>query len=187
MSFVATDSTKEPRSWSVGPVKFQLMTWNAEVTDTSGTITADRLKRLDHILIDGFMTHTAAPTFSGNVATLAMTVAGTPTKASVVIQDLTYTADTAGFAGNSITIEYTAGGTAGAEVVSVVGNAISVQIEDGVSTATQIKAAVDGDVSAAALVDVAISGTGSNPQDIVDPTALAGGFGAAGTVLCIGI
>ena len=91
-------------------------------------------------------------------------------KASKVIQDLTFTADSWGIA--DISIEYTTGGTAGSEVVSVVGHAISVQIESGVSTATQVKAAIDGSTPAAALVDVVISGTGSNPQVAVAPTTL---------------
>lgn len=96
--------------------------------------------------------------------------------ASLVVQDLTYTADTAGTGGNAITIAYTTGGTAGAEVVSVVGNAISVQIESGVSTATQIKTAVDASGPASALVNVTVSGTGSNAQTApVAATNLAGG------------
>lgn len=96
-------------------------------------------------------------------------------KASLIVQDLTYTADTAGTAGNSITIAYTAGATAGAEVVTVVGSAISVQIETGVSTATQVKTAVDASITAAALVDVSVSGTGSNAQVTAAVTPLAGG------------
>lgn len=95
--------------------------------------------------------------------------------ASLVVQDLTYTADTAGAAGNSITIAYTTGGTAGSEVVSVVGSAISVQIQSGVSTATQVKAAVDGDAGAAALVNVAITGTGGTAQVAAAAAALTGG------------
>lgn len=86
-----------------------------------------------------------------------------PLLAAVTIQDLIYTAKASG--GEAITIAYTTGGTAGSEVVTVVGNAISVQIESGVSTATQVKAAIDGDVDAAALVDVeVVTGQESNPQ-----------------------
>src|SRR5579872_3244840 len=58
--------------------------------------------------------------------------------ANIQIQDINYQAVTAGASGNSVTIAYTTGGTAGQEVVSVVGNAISVQIASGVSTAAQI-------------------------------------------------
>ena len=97
-------------------------------------------------------------------------------KAAWVVQDLTYTAASIGTAGNSITIAYTAGGTAGSEVVTVVGNAISVQIQSGVSTATQIRDAVLASAPATALVSVSISGTGSNTQTApVSATNLAGG------------
>lgn len=65
---------------------------------------------------------------------------------------LLYTAVTPGTTGNSITIEYTSGGTAGSEAVTVVVNAISVQIEVGVSRAAQIVSAVNGYPAAAALV-----------------------------------
>lgn len=95
--------------------------------------------------------------------------------ATLVVQDITYDADTRGTAGNSITIEYTGGATAGAEVVSVVGTAISVQIENGVSTANQIKTAVDNFSAAAALVDVTVSGVGGNAQNTAAATPLATG------------
>jgi hypothetical protein len=94
---------------------------------------------------------------------------------SLVVQDLTYTADTAGEAGDLISITYTGGGTAGSEVVSVVGNAISVQIQTGVSTATQVKAAVDADVTASALISVAITGVGATAQVVAAAAFLAGG------------
>lgn len=98
--------------------------------------------------------------------------------ASLVVQDLTYTADLRGTAGNSITIAYTAGGTAGAEVVTVVGSAISVSIDvtpvTG-STADQVKTAVDASVAASALISVAVSGTGSDVQAAAAATPLANG------------
>ena len=49
----------------------------------------------------------------------------------------------AGSAGNSITISFTTGGTAGSEVVSFIGSAISVQIESGVSTAADIVTSIN--------------------------------------------
>lgn len=103
------------------------------------------------------------------------TIAVSAVKASAVIQDLTFLADTAGAAGNAITISYVTGGVAGAEVVNVSGSDIEVEIEEGVSTATEIKAAIDGDAGAAALVDVSISGTAGNAQDLQAVTNLAGG------------
>lgn len=97
-------------------------------------------------------------------------------KASVTIQDLFYEADVPGEdPGNNITITYTPGATAGAEVVSNVGPAITVQIENGVSTATQVKAALDAFGTFAANANVTISGSGSNPQTVQGPTSFTGG------------
>lgn len=95
---------------------------------------------------------------------------------SLSIQDINYQAVATGTGGNAITIAYTTGAVAGAEVVTVVGNAISIQIASGVSTATQIKTAVDASAPAAALVTTAIYGVASNKQTApVSPTNLAGG------------
>jgi hypothetical protein len=103
-------------------------------------------------------------------------VTGTEIPASLVVQDLTYTALPFGVLGNSITIEYTGGGTAGNEIVTVVGNAISVQIENSVSTATQILTKIQASSAASDLVSVEVSGTGSNAQTTAAATPLAGGL-----------
>lgn len=72
MAFAAVDSTSEPRSFSLGPLKCQILTWSAISGDTSGTVTADRLTTAKHIIIDGMGKGlSAAPTFSGNQVTLA--------------------------------------------------------------------------------------------------------------------
>lgn len=71
MAFAAVNSTKEPRAFSLGPLKCQILTWSAASGDTSGTVTADKLIGIDHIVLDGGLVLSAAPTFSGNVATLA--------------------------------------------------------------------------------------------------------------------
>lgn len=96
-------------------------------------------------------------------------------KASKIIQDLTYQAKNLGTPGNDIQVEYIAGGTAGSEVVTVTGKLISVAIDDTVSTAAQIKAAIDASASAIALVSVSVSGVGSNAQTIVIANNLTGG------------
>lgn len=70
MAFAATASTSEPRSFSGGPLKMQLLTYTAASADTSGTITANRLSKLDHVVIDGKIYPTAATTYSGNAATI---------------------------------------------------------------------------------------------------------------------
>lgn len=118
----------------------------------------------------------------GNDVTIAYTAHTPAVAASRTIQSLVFTAKAAGTAGNAITIAYTTGATAGSEVVGVVSSAISVQIQTGVSTATQVKAAIDGDVGAAALVSVAIvSGQGATGQTApVSATNLQNGAAAVG-------
>lgn len=189
MAITITDSTKEPRAFSIGPLKAQLLDYRALSGATAGTVTADALNSIAHILVlGGKLQHSAAPTFSANVATLAYVVPA-ETAASLIVQDLTYTAVAdLGSGGNSITIAYVAGGTAGTEVVTVTGNAISVSIEDGVSTATQIRTKINASAAAVALVSCAISGTGSTVQVAATATALAGGIagGSRGTLLCLG-
>lgn len=71
MAFAAVASTKEPRSFSIGPLKIQILTWSAASGDTSGTITASALKEAMHVIVDGKLAHTAAPTYATNVVTLA--------------------------------------------------------------------------------------------------------------------
>lgn len=95
-------------------------------------------------------------------------------KATVVAQGMTYTADNFGSAGNSITVTLTGGGTAGAEVVTVVGSAISVQIQSATTTQTQLKAALDGNVDAAALINVSVA-SGGTAVAAAAAVTLAGG------------
>ena len=119
---------------------------------------------------------------------LAQALTGAEQLASLVEQDLTFTAKAgSGRSGNLINIIYVAGGTAGSESVSVVDNDIEVTIEDGVSTATQVKDAIDGNLDAAALVDVAISGVAGDPQDVFTPAKyLTGGLGDQDIKLDVG-
>lgn len=95
-------------------------------------------------------------------------------QSSLVFQDLTFTWIAAGD-NNSYTMEYTPGATAGAEVVSISGNAIEVQIEAGVSTATQVKAALEANSGFNSVITITISGTGSNPQVVDGPDNFTGG------------
>lgn len=104
------------------------------------------------------------------------TYAGTP--ATLTEQDLTFTVTGIGTGGNAASLEYTPGGTAGAEVVSNVGLAFSVQIQSGVSTATQIKAALDAYPTFLINVVTTISGVGGNAQTTFGPTSFAGGTDA---------
>lgn len=98
--------------------------------------------------------------------------------ASVTIQDLLIETAQVGTAGNAATIEYTPGGVAGSEVVSNVGLAIEVQIESGVSTAQNIKDALDAFPFTLQNLTITVTGTASNPQTIQGPTSLTGGVDA---------
>lgn len=102
------------------------------------------------------------------------------TKATLVVQDLTYTEKFL----KGVTITYSNGGTAGSEVVTVSGLTITVQI--GASTATQVKAAIDGNEFSSALVSVAISGTAGTVQKTCKGAFLTGGLAAAKSTLIIG-
>ncbi len=71
MAFAATNNASDARAFSQGPVNMQLMKWTCASGDTSGTITADSLHTITHVLIDGGLIMTAAPVLSGNTAVLA--------------------------------------------------------------------------------------------------------------------
>lgn len=95
-------------------------------------------------------------------------------QSTLTVQDLTFTWTLPGD-NNSYTMEYTPGATAGSEVVTISGNAIEVQIESGVSTATQIKTALDGNAAFNSNIDITISGVGSDPQVTFGPTNFVNG------------
>lgn len=80
--------------------------------------------------------------------------------AALTTQGITGTAVIMGSAGNSITLAFTGGGTAGAEVVTVTGAAISVQIQSGTSSITQVRTALNASAAAAALA--AFTGTSAS-------------------------
>lgn len=73
MSFAASAPSTNGlnRSQSIGPNKIQVLNWTAASGDTSGTITADSLTTVYQVILTGAVTLTAAPTYSGNVVTLA--------------------------------------------------------------------------------------------------------------------
>lgn len=171
---MALTQTAEARSFSIGTKRAQRISLTALSGDTSGTVTADQLGVLEQIIIPSAMVYTAAPTYATNVATLAFTVP-TETAASKAIQDITYTAAAnQGAGGNSITVTYSDTVEAGSEVATLVGTALTVTIDSGESTATQVLAAI----TAAAItgtVTAAITGTASNAQTAVTTTALTGG------------
>lgn len=75
MAFTAAAETGLlARAWSVGPVKFEIQTFSALSTDTSGSVTAKSLSRVDEavLLSAGTLCNTAAPSISGLTVTLAL-------------------------------------------------------------------------------------------------------------------
>lgn len=118
------------------------------------------------------------------VTVQALTAASLTTTLTGTNNDLVYTADTSGTAGNSITIEYVDPATTGASLsVDVTGTAITVNLAtDGggliTTTGDDIKTAIAGDIDAAALVNVADAGgnDGSGVVTALAATSLAGGL-----------
>jgi len=96
--------------------------------------------------------------------------------ASKVVQDITYTFLTPGSFNNGYTIEYLDTVTAGNETLTILGQAITVNIESGVSTATQVKAACDAVPAFISAVSVVITGTASNAQVSAASSNFAGGI-----------
>lgn len=103
-------------------------------------------------------------------------------KAVLQVQDLFYKAIEGGLPGNEIEIEYLPSATAGAEVVTVLDRFISVTIEDGVTTAAQVKSAVEASPEASALVRVSVASGGAlvDVQSAFPATNLAGGTYSSG-------
>jgi len=99
-------------------------------------------------------------------------------KASLVVQDITYTAVKGGEEGNLISIEYVDTATAGSETVLVQGNKITVGIESGVSTATQVSAAIGASAAALLLVTRSITGTAGDAQVTAAEDFLENGEGS---------
>lgn len=72
MAITAASPSAEPRSWSIGPLKAQLIDFSAASGATGGTATADALSTAKWAIVTG-VTQSAAPTFSGNVVTIEFT------------------------------------------------------------------------------------------------------------------
>lgn len=70
MAITAAAISAEPRSWSTGPWKVQLINFSAASAAVGGTATADALSSVSHAIVTG-VTQTAQPTYSGNVVTIA--------------------------------------------------------------------------------------------------------------------
>lgn len=96
-------------------------------------------------------------------------------KASVTVQDLFIESLTSGTGNNGLQIEYVNDGVAGSETVSIAGNTLTVHMEAGVSTATQIQTALLADFQVVSNFSVTVSGVGSNPQNAQSPLTITGG------------
>ncbi len=193
MAITTANSINEPRAYSEGgSIREQILTWSAVSGATSGTVTADSLTTIKHIMVlGGRLRHSAAPTFSGNVATLAFTVPAETAASRTLQSALTFTAvANLGATGNNITYTFTGGATQGNEVVTVLGTAITIQVESGVSTATDVKTAYDLVAAAVALATLAIPG-GHETDTIATATVLPlqNGVtgGGRGTIICLGV
>lgn len=125
---------------------------------------------------DGLAT-SFVPTVAMAVAFLSLSGGTAAVAPFVVVQDLTFASSTTGTANNGKTVTYTIGATAGAEVVTVSNGNVTVQIQNGVSTATQIKAACDGAGAFTAIRTCTISGTGSTAQKTVNSAVMTGAVG----------
>lgn len=75
MAITAASVSAEPRSYSVGPWKQQIINFSAANGATGGSATADSLSSVEWAIVTG-VTQTAAPTFATNVVTIAFTDPG---------------------------------------------------------------------------------------------------------------
>ena len=97
--------------------------------------------------------------------------------ATVTIGDISYTSALGLYEdGNNITIQINGGATPGTVLIGVIGQAISIQIEDGVTTAQQVFDALNSLSVVTDLVTVQIVGNASLTQTITPATNLAGGI-----------
>jgi hypothetical protein len=90
--------------------------------------------------------------------------------ATVTIESLTVTSLTNDALQNGATLTLTTGATAGAEVVTMSGNNISVQIQNGVSTVTQVRTALN--IAPAFTALYVASGTSATPMYTVNALPL---------------
>ncbi len=98
--------------------------------------------------------------------------------AELTLADLTFEAKTPGSAGNSLSMQYVAAAVPGAIDVTVTVNAIKVGIDTGVSTADQVKKALDASAAALALIKTVISGDPAGKQVITAATTFNYGYDA---------
>lgn len=139
-------------------------------------------------------------TFDGGVTTGKLSTKATvDTSLTGANNDLTYTADTAGVAGNAITVEYrSVGASTPASTAHCSGTTIVVDLKTDSSNvptalASEVKTAIEANAEAAALVDITnvAANDASGVVTVMSPITLAGGsdgkvplFRVTGSVLC---
>lgn len=129
------------------------------VNSPTATTVSDVVSTISNPAHPAYPLITATNTQIAPVASTNLTGGTAFNKASVNIQNITYTAKQVGIDGNSISINYIPGAIAGSEIVSVSGTSISVRIESGESTPANIISKISTSIDAAALVDVNLLNT----------------------------
>ncbi len=124
---------------------------------------------------------------AGRYFMAAIPRSGTDTEsaATLTIRDVLYTAVETGNSGNSIKVGYSSCGTAGCiPSVTVSSQEITINIDNGVTTAGTIVTLVNGDASASALVVASVVGGASTmAQSLTTSVSLTGGMSAVATTI----
>lgn len=123
------------------------------------------------------------PTIAAIPYTEISTSEGTFAKGSIGL-NLVFTAKEKGTIGNTIKLIFQGGGVAGSEsvVINTPTSTITVTYQLGVSTATQVKAAMLANATVAALINITLTGAGSTIQTDTSTFNLSGGTNAGETV-----
>ncbi len=186
----------ENRAFGVGPVKMQLVDFVLDAESTTGTVQADNLKEISHIIIPEVF-HTAAPTYSGNTATLAFEELPSETSASALFNTThVYANSEQGSSGNDYIIVFIDDAMADPFTISADGKTITLNIT-GVTDTNSWQTYLDntglsfvdvpGQVGAAPSTPGVYFEYDGNPV-VTAATNLSGGLdgGAFGTAICVG-
>lgn len=83
MSVATFGNSVEPRSFSIGPVKMQIMYITVGAADTAITLTADALSQIASFHLPGLQVSTAS--ISGNTATITIIAPGNAVQGHVLV------------------------------------------------------------------------------------------------------
>jgi hypothetical protein len=166
-----------PDTYSVNPASQpqQLPRPGIDYTDAAqiiaairGSVAASALVNIEYWIVG-----TPAPVYADAAESPARFLTGgtNGAPATVTVEGLTVTSITNDATQNGATLTLTTGATAGAEVVTMFGNNISVQIQNGVSTVTQVRAALNA--STPFIAKYAAAGTSATPMYTVNALLMA--------------